>query len=833
MKIFSSRKRFIAGIIVLIMIFSVISISIGPLPPVDKLLNPNSGIYSVSPQYRTGARYINITQDGRTSEVITFQESDGFIGIYSPHNWSLYYEQGYLEAKYRLAQMVFIKKEAQGNLSSLVGKSELQSDIFSREIMDCQIASEEVHNLSRYSYTYMATSNFVDGINAYINNLSYKNTPLLFKLLNYKPGDFNITNIFAIQQTFLWENSAGGFDPLYFQYALQQIPENVIKAIYPAYPAGIQNPIVPYQCNPSVYNETGDINNLTLYTPSVNIPLNLTQVSDSSPVSLAFPSSDSFSNDWAVNGIKTDNVSALLANDPHLTTSVPSIWIGFQLVSPGQNVIGVVFPGFPGIILGHNNHLAWGATNGQIQETYFYAEETSPSHPGSYYSNGKWVKFKTINEIIPVKGSSPYHLRLDIADNGVVIEDDSGVKIAMDWTGLNSSYELTFFLHIDRSHTVNQFRQNLTKYFRVAIQNWAVADSKGNIGIFPYGEYPVISNGDPRGVLNGTGQSNWVGFVTLRDEPYLYDPARGFVFSDNQITVSPNYPYYIGWDYESGYRADEAHLLLNTTSGINTAKMENIQLTIHDYTTNIFLKPLLNSIEADYSGSALYRELQQWNGNMTVDSTAATVFYFWEQNLVNDTFLPYMHAYGITSKDGLFNVSFFIGPDSMYHGPLIEDLVNWTLNDPNTSYFDNPVNGQARDFTSISLEAYNQTLAKLIHRYGSNTNNWHWGDIHKRYLSSFFGVKPLNTKTVPAAGDGNTINAAYGMVSDFGPSWRLVVNLSHPESSMGIYPGGISENPLSNYYSNNFIPWNKGVYYRLIPENMPKEFYYGYGGSNE
>ena len=100
--------------------------------------------------------------------------------------------------------MVFIKKEAQGNLSSLVGKSELQSDIFSREIMDCQIASEEVHNLSRSSYTYMATSNFVDGINAYINNLSYKNTPLLFKLLNYKPGDFNITNIFAIHRKLIF-----------------------------------------------------------------------------------------------------------------------------------------------------------------------------------------------------------------------------------------------------------------------------------------------------------------------------------------------------------------------------------------------------------------------------------------------------------------------------------------------------------------------------------------------------------------------------------------------------------------------------------------------------
>ena len=831
MKVFSSKKRFIVGIIVAIVIISMISVSIGPLPPTNKLLNPSKGIYSIPPAYKTGAKYMNITYNGKTAEVITFQESDGFIGIYSNHNWSLYYEQGYLEAKYRLAQMVFIKKEAQGTLSELVGKSELSSDIFSRELMDCQIAKSEVNNLSKTSYTYMATSNFVSGINSYINNLSYGNTPLLFKLLNYKPKDFNITNIFAIQQTFLWENSAGGFEPLYFQYALQKMPENIIKALYPAYQAGIQNPIVPYQCNPGIYNETGDINNLTLYTPSVHIPVNISSIpAFSSPTSLAFPSSESFSNDWAVNGVKTDNVSALLANDPHLTTSVPSIWIGFQLVSPGMNVIGVVFPGFPGIILGHNSYIAWGATNGQTQETYFYAEETSSSHPYSYYSNGNWTKFTVINETINVKDSKPYNLQLEVADNGVVVDNDSGTKIAMDWTGLSPSYELTFFLHIDRAHTVSEFRDNLTQYFKVAIQNWAVAGSKGNIGIFPYGDYPVIESGNPRGVLNGTGRSNWVGFIPLKYEPSLYDPARGFVFSANQITVSPGYPYYTGWLYETGPRANEIYSLLNSTSGFNTSKMEKVQLSVHDYSTNIFLKPLLKSIEKYYGNTEIYNELASWNGDMDINSSAASVFHFWEHNIVNDTFLPYMEEYGITSQDGLYNISFFLGSDVTYHGPLMEDLVNWTINSPDSAYFNNPLNGNVENFSSLALHAFNQTINELNKKYGTISSKWDWGNIHTRYLSSFFGINTLNTKEIPAAGNGNTINAAYGLTSNFGPSWRLVVNLSNPAKSVGIYPGGVSENPLSSYYSNNFIPWNNGVYYTLIPVNMPEQFYQWYGG---
>ena len=88
----------------------------------------------------------------------------------------------------------------------------------------------------------------------------------------------------------------------------------------------------------------------------------------------------------------------------------------------------------------------------------------------------------------------------------------------------------------------------------------------------------------------------------------------------------------------------------------------------------------------------------------------------------------------------------------------------------------------------------------------------------------------MNTEQLPAAGDGNTVNAAYGLVSDFGPSWRMVVNMSHPQSAVGIYPGGISENPLSSYYSNTFADWNNGVYFRLIPETAPAEFYSGYAG---
>ncbi|MEM0138985.1 MAG: penicillin acylase family protein, partial [Thermoplasmatales archaeon] len=530
------------------------------------------------------------------------------------------------------------------------------------------------------------------------------------------------------------------------------------------------------------------------------------------------------------NGIKTDNSSALLANDPHLTTSTPSIWIGFQLVSPGENAVGVIFPGFPGIILGHNTNVAWGATNGQVQETYFYAEETNPAHPDMYFMNGSWVRFQIINESVPVKGGKSYNLTIERARNGVVIQD-SPSPIAMDWTGLYPTYEITAVLLNDRAETVKQFAANLSEYFKVAIQNWAVADSRGNIGIFPYGEYPIIKAGDPRGILPGTGQYNWVGFIPLDEEPFLYDPARGFIFSANQITVSANYPYYIGWDYESGYRADEIFYLLNSTSGFTTSKMESVQLSVHDYTTSILLDPLLRALSGNrLTSDPGYSNLSSWNGNMTINSTAATIYYFWLSNLINDTFMPYMQYYNITPAEGLYKTSFFLGQDDTYHGPLIEDIINWTLTDPSIHWFNDPVTGQVRNETGIMLLAYNQTINYLESTIGPISAKWEWGEIHQRFLSSFFGISAMNTVSVPAAGDGNTINAAYGLLSDFGPSWRMVVNMSEPQDGVGIYPGGISENPLSSYYSNTFLPWNSGTYYPLIPEAALPVFFSGYSG---
>jgi penicillin G amidase len=828
--------------------------SIGSLPPLAKLLNPETGIWAqTSPQsaLALGQQTQALYQNGSSAQVSTYVDQNGFVRIASNETWAMYFEQGYMTAKLRLTQMDFIRRLAEGNLSQVIGSSAVSSDEFYRTLEMYQVASEIVANLSVSSPTYAAVSEYTAGVNAYISSLTPASLPVLFKLLDYTPTPWRMADTYVVQQLLTWQLSSS-FDPLYFNYALEKMPENVIAAFYPAYPGSVQYPIEPYSLNPSIYSESGDLANLSLNTPTIP-GLNLvSNESDTALVSrpttsnteanaiigslwsqvdsIRFAFEDKGSNNWGASSNLTGS-GAILANDPHLSISVPAIWIGFQLVGPGENAVGVTFPGAPGIVLGHNPYIAWGATDSNVQATYFYYEQLNSE--GQYMHDGQWTNFVDLNESIPVAQSSPVSFSIKQAVNGVIMPGYNGT-IAMDWTGLYPSDELGALLSLDVAANVSTAQDALMN-FRVGIQNWAVADSHGNIGIFTYGYYPIMDRGNPRGVLPGNGSFDWAGSIPIADQPYLYDPTNGFVFSANQIQVSSNYPYYIGWDYESGYRAAEIFATLNSSKNPSVDSMESLQLSVHDYSSNIFLPPLLNAVQhSNFSTTPEVEALSTWNGSMDLNSTAASIYYFWLNSYINDTFVPYMQYYNITSDDGLYSTTFFVATNSISTGPLVEDLANWTVNYPGIQWFDNPATGVKQNATTLMVQAFGDALNELTTLRGNYSSSaWAWGNIHTRYDLSFFGVAALNGPSLPAAGDDNTPNAAYGINSTTGPSWRQITDLSNPlNESFGIYPGGLSENSQSPYFSNTVNDWNNGVYYALIPSGLPLEFYYLYPGGS-
>lgn len=854
----SSMIKLSAAIIGVAVVLAVMYIPFSPLAPLVDVLNPGIGIgvWGSTPPPGIGCINNTVAINSSTAEVTVCVTPDGFIRIAANQDWALFYEQGYLTAEYRLAQLVFMRAMAEGNLSSIVGPSMIQSDEFYRTLESTIVAQETVNQLNKSSYEYMALHYYVLGINDYIKSMPPSRLPLVLKVLGYEPTPWSMRDTFAIQQLLTWSLS-GTDDPLAFTFALENMPKQAVEALYPAYPPSVQYPIYSYNLNPTIYEGSGNARNLSLYSmnplpPGIALPAFNKAAEDaiaffqgdpsfsSSIVGKILPGfnpfihyveglTDAGSNNWVVNASMG---TAILANDPHLTTTVPSIWIGFQLVAPGLNVVGVDFPGTPGVILGHNPYIAWGATDAEPQVCYFYVEETSPSHPGEYFHNGSWIPFTVIHETIQVKGGKDINYLVERAANGVVVGNYSGVVIVMDWTGLYPNNEVATFLGFDLAKNLSDFLTALSN-FKVGIQNFAYADNKGNFGIFAYGLYPIIRAGNPRAVLPGYGNYDWVGFIPTSDQPYVLDPSSGFAASANQVPVSRGYPYYLGWSYESGFRADEINHDLSTfkaASNLSISSMEATQLDVHDYSTDLFLPSLISALSEGKLGTMGRRAvdlLVKWNGNFTVDSAAATIYYFWLQQYMNDTFMPWLIYYNITRPEGLGEFSFFLGPDSVYHGQLILDLANWTQYYPDSQWFYDPLNHQARNSDYVMVLAFNQTVKYLQELLGPDPTHWDWGYVHKRLLASLFGLPGLTVGPFQSPGDGNTINAAYGLTSTIGPSWRMIADMRHPMSAVGVYPGGISENPLS-LYNDTTAYWLTGKYYQLMPSGLPMEFYYLY-----
>ncbi|WP_054854958.1 penicillin acylase family protein [Vulcanisaeta sp. JCM 16161] len=338
----------------LVLLVVLLSIPISIMAPLGQVLNPGTGVWSsVPPPSGVGCHSGVLTLNGSSAAVIVCVTPDGFIRIASNETWAVFYEEGYLTAEYRLAQMYFMAMMSMGNLSSIVGPSVLPSDEFFRTLLTPQVTVEIANSLNRSSFIYEALYYYTLGVNAYVDSLTPRRTPIIFKVLGFKPPPWTMEDTFAIQQLLTWSLS-GTADPLAFTVALLKMPPQVIYAFYPAYPSSIQYPVYPEEWNPGIYNTTGNMKYLNLYSlnplpPGVTKQELLDAIDEAikfyvegdtafrdSLVSKFLPGINPFehlvvgltdegSNNWVA---VSPNGQAFLANDPHLTTTVPSYGLG-------------------------------------------------------------------------------------------------------------------------------------------------------------------------------------------------------------------------------------------------------------------------------------------------------------------------------------------------------------------------------------------------------------------------------------------------------------------------------------------------------------------------
>ncbi|HSS91658.1 MAG TPA: penicillin acylase family protein [Streptosporangiaceae bacterium] len=525
------------------------------------------------------------------------------------------------------------------------------------------------------------------------------------------------------------------------------------------------------------------------------------------------------SNAWAANGPKVSGAKSMLAGDPHLPQTVPSIWYQVALSAPGLSVTGVSVPGLPGVLIGHNAHIAWSLTDTQNQATLFYTERTSKTRPGQYFWRGAWRRMRQVHYTIPVRGGPAVHLTVNITVHGPVMTQ-AGQTTSVDWMGNIPSPDISVIIGVTHARDFAQFHAALADW-RAPSQNFVYADDRGNIGAISAGYYPLVRHGDPWLPMPGTGADDVAGVIPYASVPQVYDPPGHVVATANQRPVGPSYPYYIGTSanfFDPGYRAGEIYASLRGQRGMHPASFAAIQLSLTDRLAQQIVPRLLAALRGAHL-SAQQQEaaalLHGWDATMAQHSAAAPLWWTFWGDYLDAVFRPWWKAAKVpVHKDppGLA-----ISPQNQFS--LDQVLASWTTGDPANSAF-SPPGGPHRTAPEVMRAAFATAVAHLAATLHGAPSSWAWGRIHSRQFPSVTQADALGYGPRASGADSWTVNAADGgLVSHQGPSWRMIVAWAGHGTATGesVYPGGQSENPASPWYEDQMADWWDGRYLALPP----------------
>ncbi|HXP55889.1 MAG TPA: penicillin acylase family protein [Streptosporangiaceae bacterium] len=808
----------------------VMAAGFGTIPPLGAALDPGRGAWTSASGGQT-ARAGTLRLAGLQHPVDVTFTAQGVPSIQAATDHDAYLALGYVQARYRLAEMDSERRLGEGRLAQLAGPSELSSDEFELRLGLLRTARREWAATARSSPAGQALLSFSQGVNDDIAQVRTDGDwPAEFSLARVYPTTWTPVDSLVIQGVLTQELD---FTTTPLDYALLEKSLGAARTMawFPVNPANQQSPFDPgpyrnlglTRVAPDLASSVGPVNTAAAASSSPHDDFssssavaaaagNLLAQTSRLPAGLVHREPDS--NAWAANGPVVDGHGAMLAGDPHLPQTLPSIWYQAAISAPGLQVSGVTVPGVPGVLIGHNQHIAWSLTDTQNQATLFYAEQTSQSHPDQYYWRGAWHRMSDVRYTIPVRGGSAVSLTVPITVHGPIMTQ-AGQTMAVDWMGNVPSPDLTALLGIDQASNYTQFKTALASW-HAPVQNFVYADDQGHIGEISAGFYPQVAHGDPWLPLSGTGADDIDGVIPYAAEPQVYDPPGHVIATANQRPVGPSYPYYIGTSenfFDNSYRANQIYATLDGRSNLKPAAFGDLQGNVTDNLAQSIVPKLVTALRQ--SGGLTQREqaalnlLARWDDNMTTGSAAASVWWTFWGDYISAAFQPWWKSAQVPVSKDSAGLALSSWPTS-----LTEDLDAWTTgtgSPPSPSAFTLP-SGSDRPMSQVLRQAFGTAVSHLARQLGGAPSSWTWGRLHTRQFPSLTGASALGYGPRASSGDAWTVDAAEGgLSSDTGPSWRMVVDFSGggsgPVLAEGIYPGGQSENPTSPWYDDLVDYW--------------------------
>ena len=738
-------------------------------------------------------------------EIVT--DRYGVPHIYAHNEDDLYLAQGYVHAQYRLWQMELNRRVGSGRLSEIFGELTIEADRFARRLGMHRAAEAGWRALSPHSTRILNA--YTRGVNAFISS-HRNNLPIEFTLLRVNPAPWQPTDTIQWSKMMGW-NLGGNWET-------EIVRARLVAKLGPEQAAKLEtgyDPTHPLIIPPGVAYSGANLDMLEQYAA-------LKQLSGFGLLG--------GSNNWVVDGTMTTTGAPILCNDPHLGQAAPSIWFECHLIAGDHDVVGASFPGAPGIVIGHNRHVAWGVTNAVSDVEDLYIEKFNPENPNQYEFMGHWEEAQVYREEIAVKGrQEPIIEEVRVTRHGPILTTIKGstdaqnggqpteLPLALRWTGLEQHGIVDAIEQMALSTNIDEFRSALRSW-DVPAQNFVFADTQGNIGYLMAGAIPTRAQGQALLPSPGwTGEYEWTGLIPFEELPQVTNPPQHFIVTANNRVIDDTYPHYITHEWLNGYRAQRIRNLLTSKTKLSLSDMAAIQADYYSLPAEAIVPHMLSVAPRTQLAVQAQEILRTWNHVLTPNSAGAALYTTFLRKLEHIIFATFLGDDDEVLKGYLGVGTTFLAISNGYTSrskPLIIRL----LQERDDSWFANSVmpNGP-RTWSSALLSAFEATLDELQGKLGDNPTLWHYGQIHKMTYAHPLGrVKPLdkifNRGPYPVGGDIDTVN--MGSVSPVEPeavmtvpSFREIVNLADLAASLSIHAPGQSGHPGSKHYDDFIKRW--------------------------
>lgn len=770
-----------------------------------------------TPAAQPGAPAPQLSLAGLQREAIIRRDERGIPFIEAANESDLYFAQGYATAADRLWQMDLLRRTARGELAEIFGRVVLEEDKRRRTYGFARVAEEAAARLA--PATRAPLEAYARGVNAYIESLDAATLPPEFRLLGYRPRQWQISDSLVIGKL-LFELLSTTWPTDLMRAALSDLPPAEREILLP-----VTSPLdVLIVGSDRARRTTRDTNAVSSNEMSHRVSLALMlEMEDAmratensfTRAGLNFENRAA-SNNWVVSGRRTATARPLLANDPHLPASAPSIWHLAHLAAPGLRVAGVTFPGAPGVVIGHNEHIAWGVTNLGPDVQDLYRETFDTQNPRRYRAPGGWREAETRREEIRVRRSltgaateTVVHEVTVTRHGPIILERDAAARggarerYALRWTALDAAAnETTAFYAINRARNWNEFRAALRAYGGPA-QNFIYADRENHIGYYGAGRIPVRRTGDGSTPYDGaTDAGEWMRFVPFAELPHVYDPPSGVIVTANNRIVGNTYPHHLTHEWAAPYRARRIYNLLMAKPRLTIEDFRQIQGDTYSIGGAEFAREAANLLSRASVGDAGINEsvrlLRAWDGWVGADSRAAPLVAelrsaFRRRTLTH--LLGAERARTFSWGNGIFNETIIATRPA---GFLPRDLDS---------------------YEALLRACLADARAALTRRLGANETEWTWG----RYAQVSF---PHPLARIPLVGasfvippfpqNGSGSSAGPTVNVGAGVSMRFIADASDWDNSQqGIAPGE-SGLPASPYWSDQIADW-RNVTPRAFP----------------